>query len=477
VARQIKGYLAALGAVAIVTGLIALVLGSVRVANISMLYLVAVLATAIAFGRGPAVLASVVAFLTFNFLFVYPVGSFLVADPEEWIALLLFLVTAVAASHLAAEERRRRREAEEHEREALLLYDLVGRLGAPDLPGSLRAVANGLGRALDLDAVTIEIDDPTLGRLNAVVGDGADAGRDQLLMIPIAEHGRRIGALRIVSPTDWSTVPPSTHRLLGAVADQIAIAVERARLRQEATENEILRRTDDLKSALINAVSHDVRTPLASIMTAAGGLRQRDGDWSDEERAELVETIEAEASRLNRIFGNLLDLSRMEGGSLRPVKEWHDVGTIVADALARLRSVTARHPITIDVPDDLPPVLLDPVEIDQVLTNLIENAVKYTPPGTPIEVHAAVVDGELRLEVADRGPGIASVDLPHLFDPFYRTGGTRRPMPKGLGLGLAIARGLIEAHGGRLRAENRLGGGARFVATIPAGAPAVLVEG
>src|SRR6185312_15362038 len=174
---------------------------------------------------------------------------------------------------------------------------------------------------------------------------------------------------------------------------------ERARLRQEATEAEILRRTDELRAALLNAVSHDLRTPLATIMASAGSLRQQDVAWTADERQAFAQAIEEQAERLNRLVGNLLDLSRIEGGVLRPQKTWYDVGMLVEDVLRRLEPVTRRHRITLAVPDDLPPVLLDPVEIDDVLSNLVENSARYSPPETDIGIEVRPEGASIRVVV------------------------------------------------------------------------------
>ena len=232
------------------------------------------------------------------------------------------------------------------------------------------------------------------------------------------------------------------------------------------TAAEILRRTDELRRALINAVSHDLRTPLATIIASADTLRQRNVDWSEDERDGFAAGIADEAHRLNRIVGNLLDLSRIEAGALRPDKRSYDLGGLVDEVVGRLRPLTAGHRVVVSVPDDLPPLRLDYVEIDQVLSNLVENAAKYSPAGSEIAVTVRRVDHEAEVEVADRGPGIPAAFLPRVFEPFYRLDGdTRRP--QGSGLGLTVARGLVEAHGGRIRAENRAGGGARLVFTLP----------
>jgi len=250
----------------------------------------------------------------------------------------------------------------------------------------------------------------------------------------------------------------------------MALVVERERLRREATDAEVLRRTDQLRTAMLNAVSHDLRTPLASIIASAGSLLQGDVVWAEAERADFAQAIEDEAQRLNRIVGNLLDLSRIEGGALRPEKAWYDLGALIDDVVGRLRPITDSHRVTVDVEEDLPPVPLDYVEIDQVLWNLVENAAKYAPAGTEIQVRARRKDHEVRVEIADEGPGIPVSSLPHLFEPFFRAD-FGRPRSEGLGLGLAVARGLVEAHGGRIWAENRTECGAAFGLSLPLGDP------
>jgi two-component system sensor histidine kinase KdpD len=506
------GYGASLLAVALVSVLISLVEQRVHIAHISMLYLIAVLATASAFGRGPAVLASVAAFLTFNWFFVEPRATLTVSDPGEWVALVLFLITAVITGQLAAGQRRQAQEARQREREAMVLYDVVRLMGEPDLERALDAVANRLRLELNLAAVTIEVAGAEGTTTRAAVGEpealqlaqhslttspralgqGASraagapgpAGRwirvvpprapglprqeasDRLHVVPVEAEGRRIGTLTLVSEPGRPTFHESDNRLLLAVATQLGQAVERARLRREATDAEVLRRSDELKTALLNAVSHDLRTPLASIIASAGSLRQKDVRWSEEDTEAFAAAIEQEAKRLNGIVGNLLDLSRIEASSLRPAIDWYDLGALIDDVLGRLRPLTARHVLTVDVPEDLPPVPLDYVQIDQVLTNLIENATKYTPAGGRIDVAIKQMDGWVEISVADRGRGIPPGALPRLFEPFYRVDGAG-PRPIGTGLGLAVARGLVEAHGGKIWAENLPDGGARFVFSLP----------
>jgi two-component system, OmpR family, sensor histidine kinase KdpD len=502
--KGIVGYAVALAAVLVVSLFIGLVLGQVNLANSSMLYLLAVLATAVAFGRGPAVLASVAAFLVFDWFFVHPLHQFTVSDPDEWVSLVFFLLTAIVTGQLAAGQRQRADEARQREREALVLYDVVRMLGDGDLDQVLEPVAERLRRELDLVALAVELAQPTGGVLHVGAGETStvrrlelgtrstarvlqagpatgskghvlpgrwvrivhprrNADHSDIQLVPVRVGERRVGALLLVASGEFDA---AEDRLLSAAAAQIGLAFERDRLRKEATEAEILRRTDQLRTTLLNAVSHDLRTPLAAIMASAGSLRQQDVVWTDQERLEFAQAIEEEAQRLNRLVGNLLDLSRIQAGSLHPDRSWHDLGVLIEDVVDRLRTVTAHHRVQVSVPDDLPAIWLDPVEIGQVLYNLIENAAKYAPAGTPIDVEVRRQRSSVRIAVMDRGPGVPASAVPHLFDPFYRAI-DGQPRPQGLGLGLAIVKGLVEAHDGRVWVENRADGGARFIFTLP----------
>jgi two-component system sensor histidine kinase KdpD len=291
-----------------------------------------------------------------------------------------------------------------------------------------------------------------------------NGAQDDVHLVPVRVGDRRIGALLLAHAS--GTFAGSEDRLLSAAAAQIGLAVERDRLHKEATEAEILRRTDKLRATLLSAVSHDLRTPLATIMASAGSLRQRDVQWTEEDRQAFAQAIEEEADHLNHLVGNLLDISRIEGGSLKPQMSWHDLGNLVEDVVDRLQPVTRAHRMQVNVPDDLPAVWLDPVEIGQVLYNLVENAAKYSPPDTEVVIDVLREAGGIRVQVSDSGPGIPPAALPYLFDPFYRII-DGKPRPQGLGLGLAIVKGLVEAHGGRVWAENRAGSGARFTFTLP----------
>ncbi len=293
--------------------------------------------------------------------------------------------------------------------------------------------------------------------------------------------------------------------------DQAASIVERARLHRENLQVEVLQRTDALRAALLSSVSHDLRTPLSAIKAAASSLLQEDVQWDEETRRSFALDIEREADRLNRLVGNLLDMSRIEGGALKPEKEWYPIDELIHDVLDRMRFLLQDRDVRLFLPENLPPVELDYLQMDQVLTNLIENAIRYTPPRSPLEISVEVADGQMIISIADYGPGISANEKERIFDKFYRvlvqypqtlqypqtdqkqdsspvsplhslayTGksersielvlDSRRKGKEGSGLGLAVCRGLVEAHGGRIWVENRAGGrGAIFRFTLPVG--------
>jgi two-component system sensor histidine kinase KdpD len=490
------------------TGAIALIRSVATVDNASMLYLLAVLVVAVTLGSGPAMTAAVASFLAFNFFFVEPRNELAVADGDEWVALMLLLVTGLVTGRLASSLRDRAREAERREQEAVVLYDVVRLMGEPKLQRALTSVAERLRVELAQSAVMITFGQDHAIRAQADSGDpeslrlarealqfsgalltrGAEPtaatrgetgrwvkvmpptrrtapGSDRARRIPIVLGSEEVGALVLVSGVGAAPFGREEDRLLSVVAQQLGRTFERLRLQREANEAEVLRRTDELRAALMNAVSHDLRTPLSSIIASAGSLLQDEVEWTKEERRDFLRAIESEAERLNRLVGNLLDLSRIEAGTLKPEMGWYDLGSLLEELAGRLADPD--HTLCTEVPAELPPLKFDYVEIDQALTNLVENAVKHTPAGTTITVSVNVAEGQVRIEIVDDGPGIPAGALPRIFDPFVRAApdGTRAT---GSGLGLAVAQGFIEAHGGTICAENRVSGGARFIVTLPA---------
>jgi two-component system sensor histidine kinase KdpD len=494
--RRLLPYAAAVAAVAVTTLLIGF--EASPLANISMLYLVAVLVVAVAFGRVAAIVASLLAFLSFDWFYVPPTHQLVVANPEELFSLALFLLTAIVTGTLAARERARAHEARQREREATLLYEAAFLMAEPDLERALAAVAEHLRGALDLDGLVIEADAESLPRPAIAARDEAarlalrEAGTELRVMdphrrarkirlvgprhltstgrlmrvLPITAAGARIGRMQVLGRAGAADLGPSDERLLAIAAAQLGLTIERARFRKEALDGEVLRRADELKTELLHAVSHELRTPLASILASAGSLKQRDVEWSDRDRDEFATAIQEEALRLDRVVGNLLDLSRIENGSFVPHKTWHDVGALVEDVAGRMRPFTTEHPVRLDVQEDLPPIELDYVEIQQVLSNLVENAAKFSPPGSEIAIRVGRDDGHVRFEVSDRGPGIPAADVDRIFVPFVRLS---RPgqSARGVGLGLAIAKRLVEAHDGAIWVDREVRDGTRMVFTLP----------
>lgn len=501
-------YAASMALVAAMTGVIAVVREIADVENVSMLYLLAVLGAAVAFGSGPAIAAAVASFVAFNFFFISPHYTFRVGDDDQWVALGLLLVTGAITGQLAATLRQRAVEAERREKEAVVLFDVARLMTHAALEDSLTAIADRLKNELAIDAVLVLLregdslneraasgspaaldlareagpgrilasgDLPTgesrgrTGRWVRVVQPAksartASAQRGRVRSVPVSVGGATVGALVTVLPADAPGFTAANDRLLAAVASQIGIAIERLRLQREAVNTEVLRRTDEMRAALLNAVSHDLRTPLSSIIASAGSMLQEDVHWTDEERRAFGESIVEEAQRLDRLVGNLLDLSRVEAGAIKPEKAWYDLPSLIRDVVARARRTFPDSAIALDLPAEAPPVLCDYVEIEQVLTNLVENALRHGAGEVRVSLRFDREDAFV--EVADNGPGIPPESMADLFTPFHRLTDSRTA-GEGAGLGLAVAKGFVTAHAGRIWAENRPGGGAAFGFTLP----------
>jgi two-component system sensor histidine kinase KdpD len=460
---HLRGYGVAAAGVALVTVAIGWLSTGPPRPSLSMLYLLAVLGTATSFGRGPAIAAALLAVLAFNYFFVEPIHTFAVSGSEEWFSLVLLLVTAVVTGSLAAELRRRAEEAQRREREAVLLHELTDLVYADDRPEqALPSVTERLRRELGAARVQVHVAENV-----DLPPDATHLGPSSGVAVveePLRVGDHHLGVLRVDLGERHRGLTREERRLLSAVAAQIALALERARLRADATQAEVLRRSDELKTALLSSVSHDLRTPLAAIKAAAGSVLADDGAWSGEEGRAAARKIEVEVDRLNRIVGNLLDASRIESGALHPRKELYPLADLVEGVVRRVGRGDEGHHYVLDVPPDLPPVPLDYVQIEQVVTNLIENARVHTPPGTRICVSARTEGGFVRVTVADDGPGILPAALPRVFDKFFRAA---RPRARGSGLGLTVAKGLVEAHGGRIWAESAPGQGAAFHFELP----------
>jgi two-component system sensor histidine kinase KdpD len=473
--------------------------GPIGVGNAAVVYVVAVAATAVLAGTPGAVGASIGAFLLYDYFFTEPRFTLTIHDPQEWLNVLLLLFVAILVGQLAATQRRQTETAREREREARALFRVSRALatraaavdGAKPVVESVVAETGATRAWLELTgsdgadrvAVDTEHERPrpapatvyVLRRTDAdqpaewtrvhvgarAPGHGAAAEdrTDVLHKVVMEASGRRVGALWILVPKADGRPGATDTRLFAAVADQVAQAVEADRLAAESRAAAIARESDRVKTALLETVSHDLRTPLAAIRAAAGTLMDRTVELDADERRSAAASIDQDADRLNRIVTNLLDLSRVEGGALKPQLDGYDLRDLVETAIDRARPRLGSRPVEVALGEP-PPVRVDPTFVDQILDNLLENAVRYTPGDAPVAVSAVSgSDGRVRLTVEDGGPGVPDDALPRLFDKFYRVSARGPAARAGSGIGMAVVRGFAEAMGGAVAARrSRLGG-------------------
>jgi two-component system sensor histidine kinase KdpD len=471
-------------------------------ANIAMVYLLGVLLVAVTCGRGPSILASILAVATFDFLFVPPYNTFAVSDTEYIITFGVMLVTALVISTMANRLQEQARYARGREQRTAGLYHLSRQLAGAATPARVLEVGtDAVGDLLGAQVVALlagvegalTASSPLDERERAVAqwtfDHGEPAGRgtatlsaSQYLYVPLATATRRLGVLGLAT-VESGRAAPDHLRLLRACADQIAVALERARLAREAEASRLQAESERMRSALLASVSHDLRTPLAVIQGAASELATRTAPSSSAEERELLGTVLEESKHLNRLVADLLHMTRLESG-IELKRDWHSLEEIVGSALARGLPREDTRPVRTEIPRDLPLVFVDDVLMTQALIHLIENARVHTPPGTPIEITARTEGRDVILEVMDRGPGLPVGEEEKVFEKFHRRvrpsaasgdGGGQGVTPFGSGLGLAICRAIVRAHGGSISASSREDGGARFQIRLPRGAdpPAV----
>ncbi|MGE5178440.1 MAG: DUF4118 domain-containing protein [Bacteroidota bacterium] len=462
-------------------------------AGLTMVYLLGVVVAAMAFGRGAAVVASVLSVAIFDFAFVPPRFTFRVSDAQYLVVFGVMLAVGVVTGTLTARLREQREESRMRERRTAALYRLTHDLA---VRGTVSEVLQALvDRAVELFGGCVAALVPGAdGALAAAAGDpraieasperaaaewafanGQPAGSASGIPagaagahVPLIAGVNVLGVLSIAPPL--SNEASRSGDLLRALSSQAALAMERCRLAEEGQRIREQIEVERTRSALLSSVSHDLRTPLAAIVGAATSLRSSGDSLPGDARSELAQTISEEADRLDRLIGNLLDMTRVESGRLRVVKQWHSVEEVVGAALTRLEGSLGGRPVRVALPPDLPLVPMDDVLLEAVVRNLVENAHKYSGPEQPIEIAAAIEGRSLKLEVADRGPGLRPGDERRVFEKFYR-GSQARTAP-GVGLGLAICQGVVEAHGGSIVAGNRPGGGSVFTVRLPLeGAP------
>jgi two-component system sensor histidine kinase KdpD len=534
--RRLVGYVVAALSVALASAAIGLVTTFVQVDNLSLVYLLVILWLTVTFGRGPSIMASFLAFLAYDFFFVPPVHHLEVNQPGQWISLLALLATSLVIGQLTASIRTHARESLDSEQRTKRLYDLAQMIASttdeeqllqglvrqvarvfrahgvvtaalilPDANGELllraMAPADGAGsRALTL----AEREQKLLAKW--ALGHGEPIGlnlpgnletEQTVFYLPLVSRRHTLGVLGIAGRTEIRDLVVGRNALAGegdsaapasrelspqaqlclAFCDQIALALERVLLQQQAIHAEALRESDRLKNILLSSVTHDLRTPLAAIKASTSSLLEPGMTWREGDYLEFVESIDASADRLSHLVSNLLDLSRLESGMVPLEKEWYPIGDVIATVLDRLDAAeqTQEHVIDVELPDDAPLVPLDHGQIESVLTNLIENALKYSPPRSVIRVRARVIGDppELEVRVSDQGIGIAANQLTAIFEKFYRVPHIRLPWASGgqattgTGLGLAICATAIRAHHGRIWAESTPGVGSTFIFTLP----------
>lgn len=450
--------------------------------TIALIYLLMVLLSATTIGLGPAILASLLAFLAFNYFFVPPLHTLAVSNPQDLVRLLTFLAVAILTSSLASRARQQADTAQRSAADLAALYGLSQALSAEvTQDGALPVVAQTTIQLVSVPICTVLLYDE-YGRLIERASAGAMPDHPSRAVDTFLRIGPRIlGVLRVIQRSLQEPLSPAEHERLETIASQTVLVLERARLVEELSQARAQAESERIKATLFTSVSHDLRTPLATIKGAATELLDPSTTHPPAAQRDLLAMVNEEADRLNRLVGNLVDMSRIESGAPATAHSWHDIGELIANVVARLKPQLADRSVTLDLAADLPAVAISYMQIDQVLTNLLENVVKYTPPATPIDVSAHAEHGAIVVEVSDRGAGIPSEMIGRIFEKFVRAAPPERHAP-GSGLGLAICKGIVELHGGQIWAENRPGGGARFAFTLPieqaaAVPPAPLVHG
>ena len=459
--------------------------------NLVMLYLVNTMVAAVYLGRGPALLTSILGVLAFDFFLVPPYLTLAVSDTQYFITFIgLFLVSFVVSS-LTARTQKQAEAAIQREAHTSALYTLGRDLtSATDLHQVAEIVISHISHVFGRDVAIFLPENGTL-KLFAATGDyapdanemavatwsfehdqPAGVGTDTLPAVslrcqPLKTARGQIGVLGIHPKESGKFLSPDQRQTFHAFANQAALAVERASLAEQARHSELLQATEKLQAALLNSISHDLRTPLVSITGALSSLREESLNINQEGRDSLLETAYGEAERLNRLVANLLNMTRLEANAIHLRLEPCDIQDAIGSALNQLEERLGNKPIVVTIPEGLPLVSLDFALFGQVLANVIDNAVKYSPKDSQIDIDVTQTEKAISIHVRDRGIGIPEEDLERVFDKFYRV--SRPESVNGTGLGLAICKGIAETHGGQISAANRQGGGTVITITLPKG--------
>jgi two-component system sensor histidine kinase KdpD len=453
--------------VATVTALLWLVQHSISEANIALFYLVVVLLCAATAGRGPAVIAAVASFLTFKFFFVEPVLTYTIDNITDPWQLFSFVAAALIAGAITLYAREQAAMARQQAREIAILYELSQSISTElDFERIAPMIVETTRRLLACPACQLLLRDID-GNFEVFVAQGVWPDQRESVTATLRAGEQTLGDLRVALAPQQTSLNGNQQQLLETLANQAALALERSRLAQAAARAEALAESDRLKSTLISAVSHDLRTPLAAITAAADELMAEDVQWSAAAILDFAQIIKGEATQLYHLVSNMLDLTRIEAGVLRPQRGWYNVAEIVYHVLQRLAPNLEGHPIELQVPDDLPLIPVDYVQLEQVLWNVLQNALKYAPPDSPLTIEVRQEATYLMLCIGDRGPGIPTSERARVFEKFYRLPQTQQASLPGAGLGLAICKGFVEAHGGDIAILDHNGGGALVTIRLP----------
>jgi len=495
-------YLIALALVGMMTGIISLTHADRAMIMIPMLYLIVVTAAAFLLGSLPAVVASMVAFLAFDWFFVEPRYQFTVQDPAEWLALCMFLLTAILTGQLTALLRARAEEAQRGKQETSALADASWAIASQlDRDHAINKVVSLLAQVVNPDYVSVLLpDDENTNRtvteyvdpshkeqvalssesVNFVLTKAASIGWDEITTRGPQNHGPRIIFLPIRLETlvlgvlyiqlkPGATMSESQKQVVMSIVNHAAVIIQRDKLMKAEAMAHALAEADKLKTALLSMVSHDFRSPLTSIKASVSSLLEEDETPMDQHTQHaLLEAVMEETDRLNKMVGNILALSRLEAGAWSPRKETVEVAELIGSALDSFDEAENKR-IEVDISPNVHEMIVDSVQMVQVVRNLLENALKYSPPETTIELKVSDKNDGVVIEVMDRGRGLPKGYEQQIFKPFYRAPGLVESSTPGVGMGLALCRGLVDVNGGRITADNRDGGGAVFRVTLPHG--------
>jgi two-component system sensor histidine kinase KdpD len=497
--RKWLGYTIAIISVTLLTSLYKFSNAHINTTTVALSFLVVVLITSSAYGLDVGIFASVASVFGLNYFFLPPVGTLTIQDPQNWIALFAFLATAVITSQLSAAARARAHDAEIRREEVLKLYELSRAIIAtPDFETAVSSIARQVLEIFSFDycAVFLPVDEKWQRAAVASESDFIDSFKPTLNEIEMTFSQGELQLFaadkdfnRKISTADFKTsyrvayaplnvgvrsigvmVVAATQLERGAVeaiAGMVALALERARFLKEVSRTEALRQSDELKSALLASVSHDLRTPLTSMRAAVDNLLQEEIVWDAAALREFHLIISEEVNRLTKLVQNLLEMARIEANQLRIAKRWQAVAEIITNVLQRCADSLRHHRVKVEMDEAMPLVKVDSLLLAEALHHLVENAAKYSPAESLITVKARIEQENLIISVADQGQGIATHELSRVFDKFYRSGKSQTQRKDGTGMGLAIARGIIEAHGGKIWAANGETKGAIFAFAIP----------